>query len=124
LLLHVSNFSLTFAFAISQNGGSSVSDAYMFAGIFGSRMSARKIRIAIGLSLLIQSLQVRNGSAMPHQQSTASNSAAVTPELFSPGIISGPANGGSTTFAPDGNTLYLTRSTAAWRAILPRHRME
>jgi hypothetical protein len=68
LLRRVINFSLTFVFAISQNGGSSVSDACIFAGIFGSPKSARKIRVAIGLSLLIQSLQVPNGSAMPRQQ--------------------------------------------------------
>jgi Tol biopolymer transport system component len=95
----------------------------MFVHSFGSHMSAHKICIAIGLSLLIQSLQTRNASAIPRQQSTAPNSAAVTPELFSPGVISGPANDGSPTFAPDGNTLFFTRSTAAWSAILESHKI-
>jgi WD40-like Beta Propeller Repeat len=44
------------------------------------------------------------------------------PELFSPGVISGPANDGSPTFAPDGNTAYFTRSTAAWGVILESHK--
>ena len=43
------------------------------------------------------------------------------PELFSPGVISGPANDGSPTFAPDGKSLYFTRSTAAWGVILESH---
>jgi Tol biopolymer transport system component len=33
-------------------------------------------------------------------------------------VISGPANDGSPTFTPDGNTLYFTRSTARWGVIL------
>jgi Tol biopolymer transport system component len=40
------------------------------------------------------------------------------PEIFSPGVISGPANDGSPTFSPDGKSLYFTRSTAAWGVIL------
>ena len=40
------------------------------------------------------------------------------PKLFSPGVISGPANDGSPTFSPDGKSLYFTRSTAAWGVIL------
>jgi len=44
------------------------------------------------------------------------------PELFSPGVISGPANDGSPTFAPDGNTLYFTRSTTNWGVILESHK--
>jgi len=45
------------------------------------------------------------------------------PELFSPGVISSPANDGSPTFAPDGNSLYFTRSTAAWGVILESHKV-
>lgn len=46
----------------------------------------------------------------------------VTPQLFAPGVISGPANDGSPTFTPDGNTLFFTRSTAGWGVILESHR--
>src|ERR1700733_12003973 len=95
----------------------------MFARIFWSHMPAYKSCLAIGLSLLLPSLQARNGSATPRQQSSAPNSAAVAPELFSPGVISGPANDGSPTFAPDGNTLFFTRRTAAWSAIVESHRV-
>ena len=34
------------------------------------------------------------------------------PEIFGPGVISGPENDGSPTFSPDGQTLYFTRSAA------------
>jgi hypothetical protein len=45
------------------------------------------------------------------------------PVLFAPGTISGPANDGSPTFTPDGDTLYFTRSTATWSAIMESHRV-
>jgi Tol biopolymer transport system component len=41
--------------------------------------------------------------------------------LFSPGVISGPANDGSPTFSPDGNTLLFTRSAPHWTVILESH---
>src|SRR5580658_3783149 len=43
------------------------------------------------------------------------------PTIFAPGVISGPANEGSPTFSPDGNTLLFTRSTT-WGIILESHR--
>ncbi len=45
------------------------------------------------------------------------------PVLFAPGTISGPANDGSPTFTPDGDTLFFTRSTATWSAIMESHRV-
>ena len=53
---------------------------------------------------------------------TAEAGAPVAPDIFAPGVISGPANDGSPTFSPDGNTLLFTRSTAAWSVILESHR--
>jgi Tol biopolymer transport system component len=44
-----------------------------------------------------------------------------TPEIFAPGVISGPANDGSPAFTPGGNTLYFTRSGAGGGAILESH---
>lgn len=41
--------------------------------------------------------------------------------IFSPGIISGPANDGSPTFTPDGKTLFFTRSGAGAGAVLESH---
>jgi hypothetical protein len=52
----------------------------------------------------------------------AGSQAMPTPEIFAPGIISGPANDGSPTFSPNGNTLFFTHSTAQWSIILESHR--
>jgi Tol biopolymer transport system component len=54
---------------------------------------------------------------------SAQSSATPTPEIFSPGIISGPGNDGTPTFTPDGNTIYFTRSGATWTVIMESHRM-
>lgn len=43
------------------------------------------------------------------------------PVIFAPGLISGPANDGSPTFAPDGKTLYFTRSGSGGGTILESH---
>jgi hypothetical protein len=53
---------------------------------------------------------------------TADAGAPVAPDIFAPGVISGPANDGSPTFSPDGNTLFFTRSTATWSVIVESHR--
>ena len=47
---------------------------------------------------------------------------APAPEVFAPGVISGPANDGAPTFTPDGNTLYFARSGANWGFILESHK--
>jgi Tol biopolymer transport system component len=61
-----------------------------------------------------------NGVAVAAASSTATAAtfSGPAPEIFAPGVISGPANDGSPTFSPDGKTLYFTRSTAAWGVIL------
>src|SRR6185437_12193050 len=43
------------------------------------------------------------------------------PQLFSPGVISGPANDGAPSFTPDGKTLFFTRSGAGAGTILESH---
>jgi Tol biopolymer transport system component len=43
------------------------------------------------------------------------------PEIFAPGVISGPANDGAPSFTPDGKTLFFTRSGAGAGAILESH---
>jgi Tol biopolymer transport system component len=56
---------------------------------------------------------------------TAEQTPALTSaEIFAPGIISGPANDGSPTFSPDGNTLFFTRSSAHWSIILESRRLQ
>lgn len=43
------------------------------------------------------------------------------PEVFAPGIVSGPANDGSPTMTPDGKTLLFTRSGPGAGTILESH---
>jgi hypothetical protein len=64
------------------------------------------------------------GQTSQPADSAATGAALVgpAPQIFSPGVISGPANDGSPTFSPDGNTLYFTRSTAGWGVILESHK--
>jgi Tol biopolymer transport system component len=49
--------------------------------------------------------------------------ARAQPEIFAPGVISGPANDGAPAFAPDGQTLLFTRSGANGGFILESHRV-
>jgi hypothetical protein len=48
--------------------------------------------------------------------------ASAAPEIFAPGVISGPANDGSPTFSPDGNTIFFTRSGSFWSVIMESHK--
>ena len=53
--------------------------------------------------------------------SAADGPAAPVAEIFAPGTISGPANDWTPAFAPDGKTLYFTRSGVSWGFILESH---
>jgi Tol biopolymer transport system component len=44
-------------------------------------------------------------------------------QIFAPGVVSGPANDGSPTFAPDGKTIFFTRSAANWSVIVESHKV-
>jgi len=46
---------------------------------------------------------------------------AASPQIFQPGVVSGPANDGAPTFTPDGKTIFFTRSGATWSTILESH---
>jgi len=79
-------------------------------------------------SLLLSCLMVSARSTQPIHANPVRNNqpttpALMAPDIFAPGVISGPANDGSPTFAPDGNTLFFTRSTANWGAILESHKV-
>ena len=73
------------------------------------------------LCLLICAPIARGQSNSPTTPAGSGATVAVSPQIFAPGVISGPANDGSPTFAPDGHTLFFTRSTAAWGVILESH---
>ncbi|HEY4320943.1 MAG TPA: hypothetical protein VGM77_07135 [Gemmatimonadales bacterium] len=47
--------------------------------------------------------------------------ATAAPEIFAPGVISGPANDGAPTFTPDGKTLYFERTGGSWGFIMESH---
>ena len=48
---------------------------------------------------------------------------SVSPEVFAPGLVSGPASEDSAAFSPDGNTLVFDRGTGQNQAILVTHKV-
>jgi Tol biopolymer transport system component len=86
-----------------------------------SRIQAKLASALLVLPILQSHLaHAARPNERPSEQPAAPS--PVVPQLFAPGIVSGPANDGSPTFSPDGNTLLFTRSTANWGAILESHR--
>jgi hypothetical protein len=73
--------------------------------------------------LFLVVLQTQPSHAGPLWDGQAAPAQPPVPQIFAPGIISGPANDGSPAFSPDGNTLLFTRSTANWSAILESHKV-
>ncbi len=62
--------------------------------------------------------------AMSTHHAAGPISSAPTPQIFAPGVVSGPANDGSPAFSPDGNTIFFTRSTVNWGAIVESHNVD
>lgn len=73
---------------------------------------------------LLHCLSVGVLASLMSLQALADPPKSQTPELFAPGVISGPANDGSPTFTPDGKTLLFTRSGAGAGTILESHRVD
>jgi hypothetical protein len=74
--------------------------------------------------LLAAFFQTQSAHAAPSREDQPAGQTQPTAQIFAPGIISGPANDGSPTFSPDGITLYFTRSTANWTAILESRKID
>ena len=55
-------------------------------------------------------------------ENSAATQAHASPQIFEPGVISGPANDGSPTLTPDGKTIFFTRAGATWSIIVESHR--
>ncbi|HTX59831.1 MAG TPA: hypothetical protein VMH02_09125 [Verrucomicrobiae bacterium] len=53
--------------------------------------------------------------------SAAAEPSTPAPQIFAPGVISGPANDGAPSFTPDGKTLFFTRSGSGAGTILESH---
>ena len=49
--------------------------------------------------------------------------AAAMPEVFEPGVVSGPAHDSAPAFSPDGREVYFTRSSSSLSTILVSHRV-
>jgi hypothetical protein len=58
-----------------------------------------------------------------NHETVAPTLAIPVPQIFAPGVISGPNNDGAPTFSPDGNTLFFTRSTTHWSVIVESHKV-
>jgi hypothetical protein len=102
--------------------GSTVHDAYQH------RLCALIIAIdclgelEMRFGLLFLAVLVNGGSyAAAEAPQTITTTAA--PDIFAPGVISGPANDGAPTFTPDGSSLYFGRSNASWSFILESHKV-
>jgi len=57
----------------------------------------------------------------PSPATTHDPASVPSPQIFAPGVVSGPANHGSPTFSPDGNTIFFSRSTSNWSMIVESH---
>src|SRR5271156_3106479 len=88
-----------------------------------SRLNLSWSTFLLPLCLLVAADGTQLALATPSGDDQATAPALPTPQIFAPGIISGPANDGSPTFSSDGNTLYFTRSTANWTVILESHKV-
>lgn len=64
------------------------------------------------------------GLAFAGGASAATPPVLAAPQIFAPGVISGPANDESPTFSPDGDTLLFTRSGAGGGTIMESHRVD
>jgi WD40-like Beta Propeller Repeat len=75
------------------------------------------------LLLVLASLRTTPGVAQSKPDAGGSPSPWPQPQVFAPGVVSGPANDGSPAFSPDGNTIFFTRSAANWSAIVESHKI-
>ncbi|GAA0706731.1 hypothetical protein [Dokdonella soli] len=77
-----------------------------------TRLTGIAVRAVLASGLVI--------SAISH--AAESSVAAAGPQVFAPGVISGPAHDSAPAFTPDGNTVYFGRSSAAQSTILVSQR--
>jgi WD40-like Beta Propeller Repeat len=77
------------------------------------------------LSLSFLAPLIHGQSFLPESahDAVAPTLSAPSPQIFAPGVVSGPANDGSPTFSPDGNTIFFTRSSVQWSAIVESHKV-
>lgn len=71
--------------------------------------------------LLVLTFQAQLVRADTTHEDQAAAPEQATPQIFAPGVVSGPANDGSPVFTPDGKTIFFTRTNGNWGAILESH---
>jgi hypothetical protein len=78
------------------------------------------------LSLTFLAPLIHGQSPLPNstQGVVAPTFSPPTPQIFAPGVVSGPANDGSPASSPDGKSIFFTRSTANWGMILEAHNVD
>jgi hypothetical protein len=86
-------------------------------------MIRRKPTLLALSCLSMAALQSPFAQADSSHEEQAATQDPIEPQVFAPGIVSGPANDGSPTFSPDGNTLFITCSTAHWSVIVESHKV-
>ena len=72
------------------------------------------------LSCFLPCAQGKAALPAPAQNAAAPSSPGPTPQIFAPGVISGPGNDGSPTFSPDGHTLFSRAAPVTGRSSLSR----
>jgi hypothetical protein len=78
--------------------------------------------LSVLLAVAAGQSQLAAATALPGVAATTEELTA--PQLFAPGVVSGPANDGSPVFSPDGNTIFFTRTNGNWSAILESHKID
>jgi len=73
--------------------------------------------------LVVAALPGRLAAVSAPLDDSAKAGEPILPQLFAPGVVSGPANDGSPVFSPDGNTIFFTRTNGNWGAILESHKI-
>jgi hypothetical protein len=86
-------------------------------------MSWKKSTFLLSAGLSVLALQSQPLCASTAGEDPVVAAAPASPQLFAPGVVSGPANDGSPAFTPDGNTIFFTRSNGNWGAILESHKI-
>jgi hypothetical protein len=84
----------------------------------------KRTSLLLSISLLTSHILGESRSLSVAQAAASTTMPLPEPQIFAPGVISGPANDGAPTFSPDGNTLFFTRSATHWTVILESHKVD
>lgn len=86
-------------------------------------MSCDRVALLLYTCLLASTAPSRPAAASPAPNDPSTAQEPVVPQVFAPGVVSGPANDGSPVFTPDGNTIFFTRTNGNWSVILESHKV-